>query len=306
LIVGSSGSRLALAQSEELLGMLRSILPDLDLALVRIGAHGDHDGTSAIARTGGQGVVARRLEEALLRGVIDVAVHSLRDAPGELAPGLHLAAVPQRRDPREAVITASGERLEQLPAGSRIGAGSLRRALQLRAFRPDLKARAITGNFDSRVKKIRSGELDGLIISAAAVERMGWQDRVAEHLPVETFLPAACQGALAVMVKAANAADAVMPLVNDEASEQATAAERAFMRTLGDRCRSAAAALAHMANGSLYLEGMVGGTTSGKVVRARLSGSARAPEVLGERVARRVMEVGGWELIEESKLLAVL
>jgi len=299
LVFGSRGSRLALIQAEEIIGQLRQAAPRLELSLVKIKTQGDRDRRSALSEIGGRGVFVKELEEALLRRQIDVAVHSLKDMPSELDPQLEIAAVPRRRDPRDALISRSGATVDRLPAGSRIGTGSQRRALQLRAYRRDLEICPVRGNVDTRVRKVRSGELDGVVLAAAALERMGWQDRAAEYLPVETFLPAACQGALGVEIRTGDGAAAVLALLNDDASSKAAAAERAFLRTLGGGCRSAIAALAHIKNGTLSMDAMVGGLISGKIIRVRLEGAPRDPEALGSLVANRILEMGGMDLIEE-------
>jgi hydroxymethylbilane synthase len=302
LVVGSRGSRLAVIQAEELIGQLRNAVPQLELSLVKIRTQGDRDRKSPLNQIGGRGVFVKELEDALLRGKIDVAVHSLKDMPSQLDPGLQLAAVPPRRDPRDALVSGSGKTLSQLPAGARIGTGSQRRALELQAFRPDLKACPLRGNIDTRVSKVCPGGLDGVIVAAAALERMGWQDKVTEYLPIEVFLPAACQGALGVEIKAGEGAAATVALVNDEVSWQTTAAERAFLRTLGGGCRSAIAAMARIENDTMHIEGMVAGLLSSKTVRAKLTSSRHMPEELGKRLAEKLLEMGAGKLIEEASL----
>jgi len=300
-VVGSRGSRLALLQAEEVMGQLREAAPHLELSLVKIRTQGDRDRSSPLDRIGGRGVFVKELEEALLRDEIDVAVHSLKDMPSELDERLRLVAVPRRRDPRDALVSRSGRKLAQLPSGARVGTGSQRRAVELRAFRPDLDIRPVRGNVDTRVKKVLSGDLDGTILAAAALERMGWQDRVTEYLPVELFLPAACQGALGVEARAGDGIAAPVESLNDEASRQAATAERAFLRRLGGGCRSAVAALARIEGGVIRMEAMVGGLVSGKTVRTALDGSTEAPEELGRLVAERVLDMGGGALIAETE-----
>jgi len=299
LVVGSRGSRLALTQAEDMMGRLRQALPHLELSLVKIKTQGDRDRNSPLDQIGGRGVFVKELEEALLRDEIDIAVHSLKDMPSELDQRLRLAAVPERRDPRDALISRSGRTLAQLPPGARIGTGSQRRALELKAFRPDLEACSIRGNVDTRVKKVLSGEMDGTILAAAALERMGWEDKITEYLPIELFLPMACQGALGVEVKADTSAASFAAVLNDEVSWQVAAAERSFLLRLGGGCRSAIAALARVTNGSIHLEALVGGLRSGKLIRTALTGSIETPEELGRLAAERILEMGGAELIEE-------
>ena len=303
IVIGSRSSRLAVLQAKELIGQLRNAMPELELSLVKIKTQGDKDRKSPIIQIGGRGVFVKELEDALLGGEIDIAVHSLKDMPSQLAPGLQLAAVPVRSDPRDALVSGSGRTLAQLPPGARIGTGSQRRALELQAFRPDLKTCPLRGNVDTRVNKVRSGELDGIIVAAAALERIGWRDKATEYLPIEIFLPAACQGALGVEVRAGDGAAATVALVNDEASWQTTAAERAFLRTLGGGCQSAIAAMARVEDDdTLHIEGMVAGTLSRKIIRAKLSGLSQMPEQLGDRLAQKMLDMGAGKLIEEALL----
>lgn len=303
IVIGSRSSRLAVLQAKEIIGQLRNAMPELELSLVKIKTQGDKDRKSPIIQIGGRGVFVKELEDALLGGEIDIAVHSLKDMPSQLAPGLQLAAVPVRSDPRDALVSGSGRTLAQLPPGARIGTGSQRRALELQAFRPDLKTCPLRGNVDTRVNKVRSGELDGIIVAAAALERIGWRDKATEYLPIEIFLPAACQGALGVEVRAGDGAAATVALINDEASWQTTAAERAFLRTLGGGCQSAIAAMARVEDDdTLHIEGMVAGTLSRKIIRAKLSGLSQMPEQLGERLAQKMLDMGAGKLIEEALL----
>jgi hydroxymethylbilane synthase len=303
IVVGSRSSRLAVLQAKELMGQLRNAMPELELSLVKIKTQGDKDRKSPLIQIGGRGVFVKELEDALLGGEIDIAVHSLKDMPSQLAAGLEIAAVPVRRDPRDALVSGSRRTLAQLPPGARIGTGSQRRAVELQAFRPDLKICPLRGNVDTRVNKVRSGELDGIIVAAAALERMGWRDKATEYLPIEIFMPAACQGALGVEVRAGDGAAATVALVNDEASWQTTTAERAFLRTLGGGCRSAIAAIARVEDyDTLHIEGMVAGTLSRKVIRAKLSGLSQMPEQLGERLAQKMLDMGAGKLIEEALL----
>jgi hydroxymethylbilane synthase len=303
IVVGSRSSRLAVLQAKELIGQLRNAMPELELSLVKIKTQGDKDRKSPLIQIGGRGVFVKELEDALLGGEIDIAVHSLKDMPSQLAPGLEIAAVPVRRDPRDALVSGSRRTLAQFPPGARIGTGSQRRAVELQAFRPDLKICPLRGNVDTRVNKVRSGELDGIIVAAAALERMGWRDKATEYLPIEIFMPAACQGALGVEVRAGDGAATTVALVNDEASWQTTTAERAFLRTLGGGCRSAIAAIAHVeGDDTLHIEGMVAGTLSRKVIRAKLSGLSQMPEQLGERLSQKMLDMGAGKLIEEALL----
>ena len=198
IIVGTRGSKLALIQTEQVGAELRKANPGIEFNISRIVTSGDREQHKQFDAIEGSGVFVKELETALLDGRIDLAVHSLKDMPVEIPPGLCLIAVTKRVDPRDVLISAGGRRLAELPAGARIGTGSPRRSIQLNAYRPDLEACSIRGNVDSRLRRVTSGELDGVIIAAAGLIRLGWEDRISEYLPLEHFLPPVGQGALAI------------------------------------------------------------------------------------------------------------
>jgi hydroxymethylbilane synthase len=236
IIVGSRGSRLALVQAESVVARIREANPCLEISLREVAATGDRDHRTQLGRMG-PSVFVKELEEALLDNRIDMAVHSLKDVPTDIPQGLCLLAVTERLDPRDVLVSRKG-RLDELPPGSRIGTDSLRRAVQLRSYRPDLKIRGIRGNVDTRLRKVAHGEFDGVILAAAAMLRLGWQERIIEYLPLETFLPAAGQGALVIEARLGDEgiAGLVSP-INNLPAWQSVTAERAFLRTLGGGCR---------------------------------------------------------------------
>ena len=241
----------------------------------------------------------KELEEALLDNRIDIAVHSLKDMTTGLPQGLSLAAVTMRLDPRDILVSRYGK-LAELAPGSKIGTGSPRRAAQLLAYRPDLKVIGVRGNVDTRLNKVSSGELDGVIIAAAAVIRLGQESRITEYLPLESFLPAVGQGALGIEIRAEDEEmkELVYPL-NHEPTQQSVVAERAFLQALGVGCRTPVAALGTMNGNTLTLHGMVATTNGSRVLQATEEGDSQAPEQVGNRLAQRMVDMGALQLITE-------
>jgi len=302
IIVGSRGSRLAVLQAGLVLQKLVRAFPDIEFSLSRITTTGDHDPETPLEKIGGQGVFVKELEQALLQSQIDIAVHSLKDMPTEIAPGLTLAAVPEREDARDVLITASGLRLTELPHGSRLGTGSVRRMVELLAQRPDLDVCPLRGNVDTRLRKVMEGELDGAIMAAAALIRLGWQERIAEYLPVEQFLPAVGQGALGIEIRAGDSEMAeLVSHLDHQPSRASVLAERAFLQTLGGGCRAPIAALGMVSERHLELRGMVAGVSSLNFLRDLEKGPISSAEEIGHRLAQRLLESGAAKLIAEAR-----
>ena len=227
-------------------------------------------------------------------------MHSLKDVPTELPPRLCLRAVTERLDPRDALVAKS--KLSELAAGATIGTSSLRRTIQLMGCRPDLRARPIRGNIDTRLGKVARGEFDGVIVAAAAMLRLGWQERITEYLPLEHFLPAVGQGALVAEARVddVDIATLVSPL-NNLTSWQGIAAERAFLHALGGGCRAPVAALGTVSGNKLRLEGMVASINGRRVLRALEEGSAASAEEIGAKLAEKMMGMGAAEIIAEVR-----
>ena len=299
LIVGTRGSRLARRQTDGVVAALQQSYPDRRFELRVIRTTGDRR-PQPLSEIAGEGVFTKELEEALLDGQIDIAVHSLKDLPTTLHHRLALAAVTHREDPRDALVAAGGRTLAQLPKGARIGTGSVRRAAQLLLLRPDLEPIPIRGNVDTRLGKVESGEIEAIIVAAAALARLGRLDAASELIPLETMLPAPGQGALAVETRSDDAeAREVASAADDPESRLATAAERAFLRRLGGGCRVPVAAFATVENGHLRLQGLVVDPPSGQAVRGEISGDSGDAESLGERLAKSLLAKGGSNILEE-------
>jgi len=301
ITVGSRGSKLALIQADSVITRIRATNPDIKVSISQIVTKGDRNRHLQLDHMADIGIFVKELEEALLDGRIDLAVHSLKDMPTQIPSGLHLAAVMERVDPRD-VLVSRGERLDELAAGAKIGTGSLRRAVQLGACRPDLEVCGIRGNVDTRLRKVIDGEFDGVILAAAALKRLGWEDKVSEYLPVERFLPAVGQGALAIETRLDDeeVAGIIAPL-NHLPTWQSITAERAFLNALGGGCRAPIAALG-MVNGTiLRLEGMVAEVGSNKILCSSEEDSNNKPEELGMRLAQKLLDMGAEVLIAESR-----
>lgn len=284
-------------QTELVVAELRTRSPETDFRIKAVKTRGDRDQARSLADIGGEGIFVKEIEEELLGGRIDFAVHSLKDMPTELDPRFSLPAVCMRVDARDAFVSASGERLSELRPEAVVGTGSERRSAQIRAFRPDIRVVPLRGNIGTRLRKV-GPDLDGIIIAAAAMLRMGWGDRITEFLPVDSFLPAAGQGALAVETTASNRdmIDLLSPL-DDWPIRQSVQAERALLKELGGGCRAPIAALGRVDGGILELQAMLGSSDGSRILRAVEEGSAEDPELLAGQLARRLLSLGAADLI---------
>ena len=301
ITVGTRGSKLAVIQAEELLAKLREAFPGLKAGVVKIKTTGDRYRTIALDKFAGQGKIVKEQEKALLDRQIDLAVHSLKDLPTEIPDGLTLAAATARLDPRDVLVSRCGK-LYELAPGSKIGTGSPRRAVQLLALRPDLQVCGIRGNIDTRLRKVAEGEFDGVIVAAAAMIRLGWEDRIKEYLPVEHFTPAVGQGTLGIEIRSEDKEIATLiSKINDEPTWQAVTAERTFLQALGGGCRAPIAALGIVSANTLKLNGMVASVDGVHILRATKDGSASTPEQVGKRLAQKMAEMGALALITATR-----
>ncbi|MEE8370027.1 MAG: hydroxymethylbilane synthase [Dehalococcoidia bacterium] len=298
-LIGTRQSRLAVRQTEIVLESLRSAHPDVSLEVRTVRTTGD-DSPASLGEIGGRGVFVIELEQALLAGDIDIAVHSLKDLPSRETVGLTIAAVGRREEPRDAIVARDGLALADLPPSATVGSGSPRRVAQLLALRPDLRVADIRGNVDTRIRKVQDGEYDAVIVAAAGLVRLGWLERATELLPLDVMLPAVGQGALAVQVRAddVEAMDLVQA-ADDLPTRVATAAERAFERGLGAclpdgsaGCQAAIAALGEVAGDRLRLRGLVADPAGDRLLRDEVEGPSRDGELLGAGLAGRLLEQG--------------
>lgn len=294
LRVGTRGSRLSLRQTEIVRDAVRYLGRAFVFEVVIVRTAGDRAPEAPLERLEDIGFFAKDLEAALVDGRCDLAVHSAKDLPTTLHPDLCIAAFLPREDPRDVLISRSGLRLGDLPAGARIGTSSLRRIAQLLHYRPDLQAMPMRGNIDTRLEKLERGGYDALCLAGAGLVRLGWQDRITEWLEPEIMLPAPAQGALAVEVRRTHhdLIEFLKP-VDSEPAREAVTAERAFIARLGSGCRKPAAALATVNERHVILEGLVAREDGTAVRRVRASGPIGAPEWLGMSAADHMLAQSG-------------
>jgi hydroxymethylbilane synthase len=301
--IGTRGSPLALRQAEEVAAGLRCAWPGLDVELVPIRTSGDHLATAHLAEVGGKGLFVQEIDEALREGRVDLAVHSLKDLPGERPKGLVLAAFPRRADPRDVLVATTATRIASLPPRARVGTSSLRRSVQLLARRPDVAAAPIRGNVDTRLRKLRQGEYDALVLAAAGLARLGLLDATATLLDPEEMLPAVGQGTLGVEARDDDARTlARAAALTDAETRTATLAERALLEAVGGTCTTPLAAYARAVPAGLRLDAFVATPDGARTLRDGEIGSPDAPEALGRRLAARLLDAGAAEIIRTGQV----
>jgi hydroxymethylbilane synthase len=292
LRLATRGSQLALAQSTAFAERVEAAL-GVAVELVTVKTSGDRLADVSLAKIGGKGLFVKEIEEALLDRRADFAVHSAKDLPAKIAPGLALACFPERADPRDALVAReSGATLAKLAAGARIATGSARRNAQLRALRPDLEIVPLRGNVTTRLERLREGRFDALLLACAGLDRLGLGDRIHERVSPERMLPAVGQGVLAIEVRDGEALGRDLAALTHEPSARAIAAERAYLARLEGDCNVPLAAYAEAADdGTLRMRGLVASPDGTQVARAEATG--RDPEALGREVADAVLGRGG-------------
>jgi hydroxymethylbilane synthase len=302
IVIGTRGSQLALWQANWVRSTIIDRFPDVTVELRVIKTKGDKILDVALAKVGGKGLFVKEIEEALLAGRIDLAVHSMKDMPADIPEGLWIGAVPERENPLDVLITRTGGPLGTLPEGARVGTSSLRRGAQLRGRRPDLRIRTLRGNLDTRLRKLSSDNLDAIVLAAAGVHRLGMAERVSEYLPAEVMLPAVGQGALCIEVRRED--PRIAPLVaalDDPATRTVVAGERAFLKRLEGGCQVPIAAHGSLAGAVFSLTGLVAEIDGRTLIRQTLSGSAAAPETVGVHLAEHLLALGAKEILDKLK-----
>ncbi len=293
LVIGSRGSQLALWQANWVKARLEGLGESCRIEIIK--TTGDKVTDVPLAKVGAKGMFTKEIEEALADGRVDLAVHSLKDLPTELPPGLAIAAIPERADARDALV---GRRLAELAQGARVGTSSLRRVAQLRAARPDLLVEPVRGNLDTRLRKQTEGQYDALVLAAAGLTRLGWQDRIAEALDPEVMCPAVGQGALAIETRETGAAREICARLEDHAARVAVTAERAVLAHLGGGCQVPIGAHARIRGGMLELMGVVASPDGARVVRRAMSGAASDALRSGHELGSQLLAGGGREILE--------
>ena len=297
--LGSRASMLALWQAEYVKKELeRAAL--LRVEIVKIRTTGDVILDTPLARVGGKGLFVKEIEEALLSGAVDLAVHSMKDVPTDLPDGLGIVCVTKREDPRDAFLSVRYEKFEELPQGARVGTSSLRRQTQLLAARPDLDIFSLRGNIDTRIRKMEEGVYDAIVLAAAGVRRLGWEGKIRQYLPIEQYIPAIGQGALGIEARLddGRVVETVASL-NDMDTRIAVCAERKMLERLEGGCQVPIAGHAVISGGEILLTGLVGRPDGSEIVRGSRSGSLEAPEELGVALAEELLMRGGRQILEE-------
>jgi hydroxymethylbilane synthase len=258
LTLGTRRSALALAQSRAFARALEATTPDLAIDELLVVTSGDKTQDRPLQDIGGKGLFIKELEEALLDGRAHFAVHSIKDVPAELAPGLALVCIPRREDPRDVLVTRGGLKLSELPPGARVGTSSLRRAVAILAARPDLKAEPVRGNVDTRLRKVEDGSYDAVVLALAGLKRLGWEDRATEVLSAELSLPAIGQGALGIECRDGDEETrAVLARMSHPETSICVSAERAVMAAVEGSCRLPVAAFAVREGDTIHLRGLL-------------------------------------------------
>jgi hydroxymethylbilane synthase len=289
-----------LTQSRWVASRIREHLPDAVVELVIIKTKGDIMQDVSLVQIGGKGLFIKEIEEALLKGDVDIAVHSMKDVPAELPEELEIAVTPPREDARDVLISRDNRKLEEMPPGARIGTCSLRRGCQLRNRMPDLDIVPLRGNLDTRIKKIETENLEGVIVAAAGVRRMGWAAKVSQFIPEEVMLPAVGQGVLGIETRRGDVATRnTVAFLNDPETFCEVGAERAYLKGLGGGCQLPIACFAKKRGDEIALEGLVGSLDGRVIVRRQVQGPAAAFMALGEGLAERILTEGGRALLDE-------
>ncbi|KIA80051.1 porphobilinogen deaminase [Chromobacterium piscinae] len=299
IVIASRESRLAMWQAEHIQARLQALYPHLTVEILGMTTQGDQILDKTLSKIGGKGLFVKELEQALLDGRADLAVHSLKDVPMTLPAGFALAAVCEREDPRDAFVSNRFHNLSELPAGSVVGTSSLRREAQLRARFPQLTVKPLRGNVQTRLKKLDDGEFDAIILAAAGLKRLGLAERIQSELAPSESLPAAGQGALGIEIRE-DRADllALLAPLNHAESRACTAAERALAKELGGSCQVPLGAFATLADGTLTLGGLVAHPDGSVVLTASASAPADYAEALGRAVAKKLIDAGARPLID--------
>jgi hydroxymethylbilane synthase len=304
LTIGTRGSSLALWQTDHVAELLQRSQPSLEIEIQIIKTRGDLVRDRALSQVGGKGLFVKEIEQALFAGEIDLAVHSLKDMPTEQPEGLVLGAILERAEAHDALVVRGQEQtLATLPPGARIGTSSLRRRSQILASRSDLQVLDLRGNVDTRLRKLREGQYEAVVLAAAGLVRLGHAQAISQILPAEVMLPAVGQGALCVEARIGD--EVVGPLLSrldHLATRQATQAERSFLQRLEGGCQVPIAAFAEAHGDQLYLRGLVASLDGRRLVRDEIRGPASDADQMGRELAERILTAGGRAVLEEIEL----
>jgi hydroxymethylbilane synthase len=303
LRIATRKSQLALWQAGHVSALLRAAHPGLEVELVPLLTQGDRIQDRSLAAIGGKGLFIKELEVAIEDLRADIAVHSMKDVPAELPNGLMIAAVLERADPRDALVTNSAiTRLQDLPRGAVVGTSSLRRQAQLCALRPDLKIKPLRGNVDTRLRKLDAGDMEAIVLACAGLIRLGLEARITARLDTKVCVPAVTQGVIGIECRTSDARTrALLAVLEDSPTRLTMDAERAFAARLGGSCQSPIAAFAEIDGENLTLHGLVAEPDGSQLLRDTLSGSVENPAALGRQLAERILAAGAGTLLERLR-----
>jgi hydroxymethylbilane synthase len=302
IIIGTRSSQLATTQTKLVVDQLATEFPEHQFKLQEITTKGDQVLDKALAEIGGKGLFIKEIEVALLEEEIDLAVHSLKDMPSDLADQFEIAAIPKRSNPLDVLISNGDKSLDQLPEGAKIGTGSLRRKSQLLNYRSDLEVVPIRGNIDTRLKKLATQDLDAIVLAASGLLRMGWEDKITHYLDPVNSLPAVGQGALAIETRAGDERiKEILTAINDPVTTRLVTAERSFLARLDGNCKVPIGAYAQLESGKMLLTGMVGRTDGTKLIREQLTGELDQATELGNKLADKLIKQGAKDILAEAR-----
>jgi len=297
--IGTRGSQLALWQANWVASAIKVHHPTVSTEPVIIKTKGDKIQDVPLVQIGGKALFIKEIEEALLNRDVDIAVHSMKDMPADIPNGLAIGAIPERENTKDVLISNNGCRLAQFKPGSRIGTGSLRRHALLKHARPDILVMPLRGNLDTRLKKLETQDLDGIVLAAAGMKRMGWEHRITEYLDETIMLPAVGQGALCIEIrKLDSTVGKIIGHLDHPKTRAAVTAERSFLHYLGGSCHVPIAALGKIENDQLTLEGLVADIDGKTLVRDSISGSVSTPETIGFSLADRLLSKGAESILK--------
>lgn len=296
--IGTRSSALALWQANWVKNRLGIAFPRCEFEIVHIKTQGDRITDIPLEQLGGEGVFVKQIEIALLNSEIDLAVHSMKDLPTDLPDGLTIGAIPERANPADVLISKNDLNFFDLPPGAKVGTGSLRRRAQLLHARSDLVMKDIRGNVDTRLSKLKSEDLDAIILAAAGLERLGYGDSITQQLPYDICLPAVGQGALCIEIRANdNEIHDIVKSIDHPETAAPVKAERALLRKLGGGCHVPIASLGAVSPDGLHLEGLVVDPDGGELIRSHVSGSKDEAEVIGARLAENLLDMGAKSIL---------
>ncbi|WP_173915996.1 hydroxymethylbilane synthase [Halobacillus sp. Marseille-Q1614] len=301
IVIGSRKSNLAITQTEWVIDRLKEIAPSYDFEIKRISTKGDRVLDVTLSKVGGKGLFIKEIEQAMYDKEIDMAVHSMKDVPAVVAEGLTIASIPEREDHRDAFVSNGNVLLKDLKEGAVVGTSSLRRGSQIKAFRPDLEIRWIRGNIDTRLRKLREEEFDAIILAAAGLKRMGWDDDVVtEYLEPDVCVPAVGQGALALECREGDQELVdLLKKINDEYTEKTVTAERKFLHDLNGGCQVPIGGYAYMKGNQLTLTALVGKPDGETILHETVTGED--PIAVGKEAADRLKAQGAVDIVEKAK-----